>query len=91
MIAVIWTLGVKNLLILQCLFGTLLAVVTIVLNAVMTGSLASGGMSSCLDCFAEAVDSQKNSCNALFDLSTTPVVKIADLGNACWTVSNGLS
>jgi len=37
---------------------------------------------------AEAVDSQKNSRSTPFDLLTSPVVKIADLGNACWTVSN---
>jgi len=48
-------------------------------------------MLSSLDCFAEAVNSQKNICSTPFDLSTAPVVKIADLGNACWTVSNGLS
>jgi len=41
--------------------------------------------------FAEAVNSEKNSRSTLFDASTIPVVKIADLGNACWTVSNGFS
>jgi len=41
--------------------------------------------------FAEAADSEKNSRNTPFDFSTVPVVKIADLGNACWTVSIGFS
>jgi len=36
--------------------------------------------------FSDAGDGQKNRSTP-FDLSTIPVVKIADLGNACWTVS----
>lgn len=41
--------------------------------------------------FTADANSQKNSSSTPFDLSTIPVVKIADLGNACWTVSHRLT